>query len=291
MKATIIIAGILNLVGSLLFTLGGLSALFLPQMQTAYNYIHPWMGWAVGGMFILGGLVFLWTAIGLFMRKDFARLTTRLLGIFLVIYGVVLGVSGTLASLSTAIQAPANFAAVIVILGFATIQVAIGLWWALCFRRSKMGHLFPTTGMAARRPDSISAIALLEISGIVMLPAVKFITAFPAMGVILEGWAAQVYWVSWMVVTTVLGIGLWRLKEWARIGALALFGFGMVSTVLSQIVPGVHDRYMSIVMTQLGSTKPAMPGGGWITLVVCGIFFGIQAYFLITRRAAFRKVD
>lgn len=290
MKATIIIAAVLNLLGAVLFTLGGLSAIFLPQMQTAYHNLHPWMGWIVGGCLLLAGLVFLWTAIGLFMRKDFARLTTRLLGMFLLIYGVVLGVFGSFAVLLAAKQSPANPVAMSFILGFAAIQVAIGLWWALSFRKSKMAHLFPSTGLAARRPDSISLIALMEISGIVMLPAVTMITAFPVMGVVLEGWAAQAYWVGWMLVMTVLGIGLWRLQEWARIGTLAMLGFGMLNSLVTQWVPGAYDRYMSIVMAQFGGAKPATSGGGWITIITCGIFFGVQAYFLITRRAAFRKV-
>lgn len=290
MKASIIIAGILNLVGAFLFTFGGLSAIFLPQMQTVYNNMHPWMGWIVGGVFILGGLAFLCTAVGLFMHKDFARLTTRLLGIFLVVYGVVLGVLGSLSALSTATQAPANLAAVIVILGFATIQVAIGLWWSLCFRRSKMGHLFPTTGIAAHRPDSISAIALMQIGVIFGLPFGAVMKAFPVMGIVLEGWAAQLVLVLWMLITVVMGVGLWRLKEWARTGTLVLFGFGILNSVSAQLFPGAHERYMSIVMAQFGSTKPQAPGVGWITIVACGIFFGIQAYYLITRRAAFRKV-
>lgn len=293
MKATIIIAAILDLLGAVLFTLGGLSAIFFPPMQTAYNNMHPWMGWIVGGCFILAGLVFLWTAIGLFMRKDFARLTMRLLGIFLLVYGVVIGVSGSIGVLSTATQSSPSLVAMIIILGFASVQMSLGLWWTLCFRKSKMAQLFPTTGIAARRPDSVSVIALLNMGGIVMLPAVTMITAFPALGVVLEGWTAQAFWVVWMLVLTVLGIGLWRLQEWARIGTLALFGFGMLNALVTQLVPGAHDRYMSVVMAQFGSTKPvpATSGGGWVAIVVCGIFFGIQAYFLITRRGVFRKVD
>ncbi|PIR20352.1 MAG: hypothetical protein COV45_06135 [Deltaproteobacteria bacterium CG11_big_fil_rev_8_21_14_0_20_47_16] len=280
MKATLILAGILELIAAVLLLLGGN---FLIQGPSQSSQLNPQILKVSGIAYIVLGLGYIITAIGLFCRKKWARIITLLTGICIFAYAFLVGIITTVTSYGTAYwTAPAIAMMWAMLLPF----LGIGAWWTWAFRAAKMAALIPPS--TSLRPTSISAIAIIKISNILFLPLIVYVAVFPAMGLLLEGLASQLYVGVLLIVSFVLGVGLWRLQEWARIGSLILYGYGFLNSVLFYVRPEALNVYVSTVRSQMGlpATQVSHPIWGLgMGVVILGIF----CYFLITRRAAFKK--
>lgn len=251
-----------------------------------------WIFWGlrkqVGTPPIILTVSLLIVAIGLLMRKNWARALTRALGVLMVVIG---GGATIVIFRGDWEQHAREF---LILVALSAVTTGIGFWWFWIFRASKSRDYFlPNISAVANtksvRPLSISVIAIIMILCLLTLPFVFVyvdMKAFPFMGVLFEGRSANLVFTLWGLVHVPLGFGLWYLKEWARIGTLALLGVGFIGQAVS-IFTGAYDSY-SMIIAQQANRTPASHSG-WFPLISSAIFIGAPVYFLITRRAAFQK--
>lgn len=166
-----------------------------------------------------------------------------------------------------------------------------------------------------RRPVSITVIAVLQLVGatevILSLPFYGFFS-FPAplFGFYLKNAIAVIALLATMgLLAFACGLGLLKLKPWARTLAIAMFSFSVMNSLVTVAVPGGMGRFaeamnetFSRMFAQLPANAPlpAPPQQFFTSLLVypmwVGFIFGavasvVQIYFLITRRAAFVARD
>jgi hypothetical protein len=272
MKATIIITSILQLLSVVAFW-----TLLAPGKRTE-------------SLSIL--IAFIVVAVGLLKRRNWARVLTRLLGVLVLIVGGMALVSVLQDIFRDTSQLSYK---TLVPLARTVIISGIGLWWFLAFRSARARQFFlpssspqvlPATSTKVR-PTSISIIAvcmmlyLLCIPIYLMMPQGK---VFPLMGMVVEGVVAQLFWIISSLVGTVMGYGLWRMKEWARIGTLMFQAFSIVNGAMLLLKQDVYYHYMEYVgpRTIYSSTR-------WSQLIFTVVAGGAICYCLIINRAAFQK--
>jgi len=83
------------------------------------------------------------------------------------------------------------------------------------------------------------------------------------------------------------------MMEWARAGAIVLFGLFALSGIVTLIHPG-YDEMMRRAMSYMPSwyrMPPAsqMPGPMWIFGLFGTVLLAVPLYFLVRRRPAFAR--
>ena len=113
---------------------------------------------------------------------------------------------------------------------FAAMLVT-GAWWLVCFNLKSVPAIF--TGATAelvesRRPILISIYAVFLFAGSIDLASVVYLHSPAALlWLTLRGRAGAAVYICSAALNLVVGIGLWRLKEWARRLALAFVAFNL----------------------------------------------------------------
>jgi cbb3-type cytochrome oxidase subunit 3 len=144
------------------------------------------------------------------------------------------------------LQTAARVGVAVIAVLFAAMM-AIGVWWLVYFNLKSVRAAFAgTTGDLAenRRPLLLSVYAVLLIAGVIALsfpvymhlPAVLF-------ALILRGWASTAFYVCCAVLNVAVGIGLWRLREWARRLALVVIAFGFVQCCFYLFRPTLIEQF------------------------------------------------
>jgi hypothetical protein len=154
-------------------------------------------------------------------------------------------------------------------------------------------HISPRMELSYRRPASISVIAVFLLTANAPAPLVflyprswRMIMFF---GVMFAGREMLVVTLLWAVVAVVLGIGLLRLRAWARIGAIAYCLAGIVNNCLT--IP--HIGHLMFAMSRaMGVPAPPISPNFLRWMTILGAIVGLAlyltpVYFLITRVAAF----
>jgi len=170
-------------------------------------------------------------------------------------------------------------------------------WWAWLFSRPRIKELFSegrARTLESRRPVRIAVIGWYWILAGVMMCA---IASFPiAIGVwVLTGWKGAALKIVWGVAYFVLGWGLLKMREWARIGSLWMVGFYALNAMVLFLLPGGAGRLQALLEQnpwKLHQTPPMAATSGMMRLGVAGCVLVsiIPLYFLITRKAAFVPV-
>lgn len=214
------------------------------------------------------------------------------------------------------------------------IPLALGVWWLLLFVRRSVRAQFASESTAllttaaigfpsatpavpvafipaptaphSRRPVSITVIAIFLLIGpvcfplIFLLPSEMRITSL--FGFILTGGAYLMMMGIISLADIILGIGLWRLKPWARTGTIIY----VAATLLNSLVSLRTMRRASEMMLQAQmASMPALSGPDASSMerlmhssMNIGLIFGLvmttglsiaALYFVLTRRAAFYK--
>ncbi len=149
---------------------------------------------------------------------------------------------------------------------------------------------------AGARPLGISIIAWWLVGSTVLTVAVALF-GIPTMllGSVLTGaWATGVY-VLFAAAELYLGIGLLRLRDRARWGSIAFFGFMLVNAVVFWLLPGSAERIQTFMreISPAMETPPAAIDFSWHGLLpsILGLalFVGLPIWFLIRCRPSFRS--
>ncbi len=237
------------------------------------------------------------TAIAILLRKRWSRISILVFAGFLTVMGVIGILMVPFFQIPDTQNAAAseNPGAIIRIAMAAAYGVcaAIGIWWLVLFTRSRTKEYYRAQELPADpRPLSIRIIAWwLLITGLLVLPG--SLLHFPTVmfGAILTGWLATGVFAVLGAVQVLLGQGLLRMMEWARVGTIALIAVLAFSSIVTMVHPG-YDEAMRRMLAAMPSfnQNPAlqrMPGPMWIFAVFGLAFLGVQLYFLVRRRTAF----
>ena len=195
---------------------------------------------------------------------------------------------------------------------FYALFAAVGGVWAYFFSRSSVKEQFlgleEMTRRAAnppRRPLSITIIAwVLLVTACFCAPFALFLH-YPMMclGFVLTGWSANLFMLMWCLVQGSAGAGLLRLRSWARTLAIGVLSFGLLNSAAMVLLPGAFGRLLQMnaetqarlrVSMGLPASDPLelyaperMHSLLWFGLVFGVLLFGMQLWFVVSRRAAF----
>lgn len=228
----------------------------------------------MGGVFSGFGIA---TGIGLIRLWKWARYAAIVLGSLVVLFSVIPGILFMFvpapAPQSGADGPPPAF--------FRLILVSFYLFWSLLgglfvYMMARKSTADQFNGGAAEpptrvRPISVTIIAwLMLVSGLFALPMLVW-GDLPAMflGMVMTGKAAKVFYVAYMLVYAIVGLGLIKRTRAALTPAIAIHAIGLINAVI-MFVPSVWTRYQAAI-----AATTAAFGGGQSTASTAGQYFGL----------------
>jgi hypothetical protein len=291
-----IVAGLGSIV-TLLFAVLSIASLFLvtPQPQPPNA---PQLVIAAAAMCVAFAVIGMWTAVGLFRLRSWARTSILIFAGF-----VVVGCLFCLL-LTMAVPLPPEFSAstrrtarLTMALMFA-IPLVIGVWWLIQFNApsTKAAFASPIAGAASPRPMSITVIALMTLVGAASC-ILGILTRTPAFlfGSTLNGWSAGVVWAIFGALSLFIGKGLLDLREEARILAIGWFGFSLAHTSLVMLVPPWRKGLLQIQQGLDQNPQHPIPFDlGILTTVMFAsgaIVSALAIWFLVRHHAAFGRTE
>jgi len=331
-SAGVTVVAVFAVIGSTLMLLVGVltsAAMLLgPHLPTQTPGVSPqfFTVMAIMSLAMYGGMG-AWgiaTSIGLFRLKNWARISTIVFSVLLIL---TMGMGGLIAifmpmpppAATTGSESAA--AGVRLVMGaISATLVAIGVWWVVFLTRANVVRQFtataifptptggalpatlPTTSVAQgpKPPLRVTVLAWLVLVGSAFLalctyfsvPAIFFTKIF-------MGSAAKLYFGAFAIVALYVGIGLLRLDPMARLVAIGYFLFSFLNAAVFYLAPGADARIRSLMTSS--QALFAMPGYtdpyqnlGPRFLVVPGMIglligVGIPLFILLSTRAAFER--
>jgi hypothetical protein len=237
------------------------------------------------------------TAIGIFRRRGWARLSMIIFAILLIGMGGSALVGILLIKIpNTANVPPQTMQNIRVgIAAFYGAMAVIGAWWLLLFNSSATKQYFAESAAApGARPLSIAIIGwyLLLCS---VGTATGAIFRVPGMffGLILTGWAALAIYTAFTAVQIYMGAGLLQLQEPARVASIVWFALMAVNSVVSVVLPGFAGRMQMVqqglpAFLRAGQQPVPVEGTGGMMLMGT-LVVAVPIWFLVRRRTAFRN--
>lgn len=250
------------------------------------------------------------SGVGLLNLKEWARISTLIIGALLAFFCLVSLLFALIIPLPQDPSVPpATYAAVRGFIALVlAVPVGIGAWWLFYLNRKAVKQEFQgariesaTIGGAriegaaiaskSTRPLSISIIGwYLVVSAIcciwiLFLPIPIFFFYF-----LLKGQTARFVFLGMAVLQVVMGVGLLKLKNWARIASICYFAFFGVNGVAMVLIPGNSARF-NAAMNETQRMFGAPPSPIHVPLWV-GLFFTLPLsiaipWFLVARSHAF----
>lgn len=175
---------------------------------------------------------------------------------------------------------------------------AVGVGWIYFFNTKSVKDQFRRgTGpdgsilRSPTRPVSITIVACFLLVMAVCSPIALF---FPlpviAFGVVFTGRASSVLFMIYFVIQLLAGVGLLKLRVWARVLTVWYFSVCIGSTLLSELLPG-RDVRMEKVQENIESLTqipvPHIHTPMWLPLLVGIVMFAVPLWFVTTRKQAF----
>ncbi|MDH5235080.1 MAG: hypothetical protein OEW77_08965, partial [Gemmatimonadota bacterium] len=198
---------------------------------------------AMAGTLLLSAFAGIATAVGLWRMRHWARLGMLIIAGSLVILCTASALVVAAIPIPQVGGAAAGSAAGVraILLAFYAVPGAIGIWWLVYFTRERTKACFAASGPIAPPgvPLTVALIGWSCVVGGVLCLAVPF-TGAPAylLGAVLVGWAARAFFLALAAVQLVIGRGLLRLEERARVAGAWFFGVGSLYGVAGLVVPG-----------------------------------------------------
>ena len=242
----------------------------------------------------------IWTAIGIFRRRGWARVS---IVIFAALLTFMAGSAG-LVILVMRLPAQPNVTQGMMdairwgMGGFYSLLAAIGVWWLVLFNLSSTKEYFAqgVPSVPPARPLSVSVIGWYLLIGSLFM-AVPAVLRLPALvfGAVITGWAGVAVYTVLAAAQVFLGAGLLRLREPVRVGAIAYFCFGALSSAVTWLLPG-YEAKMQLMLREMPRLSAAgvpaqMPQPAWVFALLGIAFVAIPVWFLVRRRAAFVKIE
>jgi hypothetical protein len=223
------------------------------------------------------------SGIGLLRRRNWARISTLVYGVLLMIGGFIAGGGAVVQRLHVvAVMAGAE---AVVILG-------LGVWWvAWLGSRGAQTEFHPAADAVAPAPDpralplSFLVIAWLLVVdaglGLLSLPLLSRVDMFYWM----PSYAGKALLMLLLAAAAgVCGAGLLLRRGWARPAACLYFAVGWVNTAAFYLHPPQPPFHFG------GATAVLPPAPLFLSTAVGSLaFLVVMEYFLLTRRAAYER--
>ncbi|MGD0294241.1 MAG: hypothetical protein ABSB30_10325 [Terracidiphilus sp.] len=235
------------------------------------------------------------TSVGLIRMRRWARYSILVIGGLLAVFSFIEFVI-TLLMMLVPLPVPADVDAsqvqtvhamtriiFAVMAFFHGVVCAVGVSWLVYFNRQKVRDAFANaTGKAceSRRPVLISVLAVLNLIGagfclmfmFIPLPAVIF-------GWMIDGWGKVALYLAFAALAAAVGVGLWQLKEWGRLLAMAMQVFGIIFCGVYLVRPSLMLRYVAEIQQRMTPTQPQLPQPFQATMY--SVMFGFSILFYI----------
>lgn len=238
------------------------------------------------------------SAVGLLLRRNWARLCFVIFGGFLAFFSFATTAGFLLVLVSpTTPPLPENvsqslFTAIFVL--FATVSLGclgVAIWWLIYFNRAAVKAVFAgdATSPRSRFPVSVSIISWILIVGSAGT-AIQMLFGNPILlfGIVVRGWAASLLLALFAAVGLSAGIGMLKKRIDAHSLAVGYFVFGILNGA-AMLLPGSFGRMQAVLRETQGNQ--ALP---WdmktflmFTTFVGGLTVGTMLFLLIRARKPF----
>ena len=296
----VIASAIVAILGSILALLVAVLLAATPFIATAQPQPPNSAQFAIAGaaMFAALGGIGIWTSVGLFRLRSWARTS------ILVIAGFVAAVSIFALLVSLAVPVPPEVtadtkrivrSAAAVMFG---IPLIVAVWWLIQFNTASTKAAFasPASGPESSRPLSITIIGWASIIGAAFgfFPILARLPVF-LFGAVFNGWIAGVIYGFFVALSLYIGKGLLDLRERARILAIGWWAFGFVHLIVVTLVPSVRQRMFELQRTiEQPQPNPIPFDQGaftYVLLAFSAILGAVTIWFLIRNRSAFVRAE
>ena len=249
---------------------------------------------AGAAMFVALAGIGIWTSVGLFRLRSWARTSILVFAGFLAAFSILTLLMTRVVPMppeTTAVTEHTVRQTTAVMFG---IPLAIAVWWLIQFntQSTKTAFTSPVTEPASPRPLSITIIGWVCIVGSASL-LLWIPTRLPVFlfGAIFKGWIAGVIYALFAALSLYIGKGLLDLRERARILAIAWWGFGLVHGTVVTLVPPLRQRMLELQRTLAQNQPSPIPFDQgtmmYVTVAFTAIMVTTAIWFLIRNRAAF----
>ncbi len=250
--------------------------------------------------FLALGALGIWTAIGLFRLRAWARTSILVFAGFLAVSCLIMLVMASMMPLPAVPNAEPGAARMTrpVLIAIFGIPFAIGVWWLFQFNRKGTIAAFssgaPTAAPA--RPLSISIIGWVNVIGGIscLFPILARIPAF-MFGVEFTGWSAGVVYAFFGALSIYIGRALLDLRERGRRFAIGWFVFSLVHIGVVTFVPTLRRRMLDMQRRVEESQAQPAPFDAAVFANVTFVLVALMAlaaiWFLVRNRGAFRTTD
>ena len=243
------------------------------------------------------GLVGIWTAVGLFGLRPWARTA------ILVVSGMTVGSSIFAIALIMLFPMPADLSPDTVKVFRWTMGVIFGVplliavWWLIQFNRESTKAAFQSAlGAQSRLPIGVAFVAWIVISGGVFTAA-GLLSQAPAflLGMTLTGWSAGIFYSFFTAASVYIGKGLLELNERARVLAIWWFVLPLLHGILLSSVPSFRQRLLEAQQEATSQQSQAMPIDPGviinIALAISLIMTAVAVWILMKNRPAFARTE
>lgn len=239
------------------------------------------------------------TAVGIFRRRRWARMSILIFSALLVLFGLLGAAMMAVIPLPETPGADPRVMSFVraAIVGFYCALAAIGTWWLVLFnlQRSQPYFTGPVTTSEPVRPLIITIISGYFLFGaLCCLPMALFRFPFMFMGIIFTGAGAACVYLAFLAVQLYLGLGLLRLRERARVASIAYFGLMLVSGIFSLVPSRQQELLRQMRLSYSWMNQPGQEAyqfqPSWPFTLLMLLLVGLPVFFLIRRRAAFLPV-
>jgi len=256
---------------------------------------------------VLIGIVVLWVAasgwgiasgIGLLRLREWARISMLVFGALLILFCLPAAASMPFLRMPVPPDVPPAFflAIRVVIPSFYLALAALGVWWVCFFNRKAVkaqfrgGESLMAPSAAPTRPVSIGIIGWFLLVCGCFVPLTLFLhVPLMFLGFLLVGSSAKAAVLTLGIIGVVTGVGLLKLRPWARILAICYFLFGALNSLAFLVVPGAEARLqLAMAATQSSMKLPPVPPPPIWFISAAGLPLVIAVlWFLIMRKTSF----
>jgi hypothetical protein len=248
---------------------------------------------AGAAMLVAFAVVGIWTSIGVFRLRPWARVSMLVFAGFLA-GGALFGLIVTSAVPAPPDTSPATQEAfhrfVAIMCG---IPLAIGVWWLVQFNVPSTKAAFASATLARSvRPMSVTIIAWLTIIG-GLTCLMGLFTRAPALllGAAFTGWIAGIIYAMYAAFGVYIGRGLLELRDRERLLAIGWYALSLINVGAATFVPSARDRIFA-AQALLRQTNPAATpfDPGMIMNVAFGfsaVFAAVTIWLLVRERRVF----
>jgi len=291
------VVAILGSIFTLLMAAGAIASLFIATAQPKPPNSAQFIIAGVAMMVAFAGLG-IWTSVGLFRLRSWARTSILVFAGFLVAWFIFILAITMVVPMPPETGAATEHTIRRMMGVMFAIPVAIGVWWLIQFNTASTKAAFasPIAEPASLRPLSISIIGWVSIFGAasclfgILLPMPAFL-----FGAIFTGWSAVVFYVLFGALSLYIGKGLLDLRERARVVAIAWFGFSFVHMAIVTLVPSLRQSMLDFQLTLSQNQDKAIHFDPdtliYLSLAGGAIAGGAAIWFLIRNRPAFARAE